>query len=121
MLSKVVLLQQIHEPKTDKFYINHIMAAVCHHYAITEYKLKSQSRKRNYSDARSTAMYLIKQYVPAMTLKKMGVLFGGRDHTTIIYSLKKFNALNDTDASFRRGYEKILFTLNRHFNNYKAA
>jgi len=121
MLSKVVMLQQIHEPKSDKFYISHIIESVCRQYAITEYKLKSQCRARDLSDARAIAMFLIREHVPSITLKKMGEMFGGRDHTTVIYSINKFNDLSESDSSFKSGYEAILFSLNRHFNNDNAA
>lgn len=121
MLNKVVLLQRIVQPKTNEYYIENIIEVVRRNYGIDELAIKGSSHKREYSDARSIAMYLIRQYIPGMPLKTLGGIFGGRDHSTVIYSINKFYDLNDTDSFFRRRYENILYILNQRFNPTKAA
>lgn len=49
--------------------------------------LKSKSRKREYVIARRTAIYILHTR-RKMSLKAIGLELGGRDHTTVISSLR---------------------------------
>ena len=50
--------------------------------------------------ARQLSMYLAKQLTDK-SLKNIGDYFGGRDHSTVIYSCKAVQDLMDTDSSFK--------------------
>jgi chromosomal replication initiator protein len=50
--------------------------------------------------ARQLSMYLAKNYTNS-SLKAIGDSFGGRDHSTVIHSLKTVQDIMDTDILFK--------------------
>jgi hypothetical protein len=48
-----------------------------------------QCRKHDRVDARADCVAAVKKAYPKMSLPRMGQLFGGRDHTTILHYLRK--------------------------------
>jgi chromosomal replication initiator protein len=50
--------------------------------------------------ARQLSMYLAKNYT-TNSLKSIGHEFGGKDHSTVIYSIKAVKDLMDTDMLFK--------------------
>jgi chromosomal replication initiator protein len=58
--------------------------------------LKSHSRRREISLARQIGMYLMRQHTD-LSLPRVGEEFGGKDHTTVIYSCDKINRLQQKD------------------------
>lgn len=81
--------------------LEHIKKCVAEHYEVPIDKLKSQTRKRNVVLARQLSMYFAKQ-ITNYSLKAIGDSFGGRDHSTVIYSVRAVNDMLDTDAEFKR-------------------
>jgi chromosomal replication initiator protein len=63
-------------------------------------KLGSKTRKRSIVIARQLSMYLTKN-LTNNSLKAIGDNFGGRDHSTVIYSCKTVQDLIDTDVIFK--------------------
>jgi chromosomal replication initiator protein len=81
--------------------LEHIKKCVADHYEVPIDKLKSQTRKRNIVLARQLSMYFAKN-ITNHSLKAIGDSFGGRDHSTVIYSVRAVNDMIDTDAEFKR-------------------
>jgi chromosomal replication initiator protein len=77
-----------------------IMTAIVETYGISIEELKSNSRRREISLARQIGMYLMRQHT-ALSLPKIGEEFGGKDHTTVMYSCEKVSVLetNDPDVA----------------------
>jgi chromosomal replication initiator protein len=59
--------------------------------------LQSNSRRREISQARQVAMYLMRQHTN-LSLPKIGEALGGKDHTTVMYSCDKVTQLQAKDA-----------------------
>ena len=65
-----------------------IIAAVADTFGVSTEDLKGTSRRREISLARQIGMYLMRQHTE-LSLPKIGEEFGGKDHTTVIYSCDK--------------------------------
>ncbi len=91
-------------PPAVKF--DQICEIVLSHYKIdASLVIHSKSRKRERVIARQLIMYFTKKYT-TMSLKSIGEKFQstvpgkGKDHTTVIHSIKTINDLRDTDPAF---------------------
>lgn len=62
-----------------------IMAIVSEHFRISPEALRGKSRKREIVFARMIAMTMMCEHT-SLSLKAIGALFGGRDHTTVIHA-----------------------------------
>lgn len=86
--------------------IDTIQKLVCEYFQISQEKLKEQTRKREYVQARQIAMYFCKEFTKS-SLKTIGLHFGGRDHSTVIHALNTVNDLTCTDKEFKRYIEEL--------------
>ena len=87
---------QINKEITVEF----IQNLVADHFNLPVEKLKGQTRKRSIVIARQLSMFLAKKLTDK-SLKAIGANFGGRDHSTVIYSCKAVQDLLDTDLVFK--------------------
>jgi chromosomal replication initiator protein len=69
--------------------------------------LAAKTRTRNVTEARHVAMYAIRELL-GMPLTEIGGLFGGRDHSTVLYSIRKVEGRMHDDAEFRRRVESAI-------------
>ena len=67
----------------------------------------SKSRRMDIVDARRHAIYYFK-IEAGLTLKKVGSLVGGKDHTSVIHSLTTIRNLCDTEPKRKARLEKYL-------------
>lgn len=82
---------------TDKFIdrtkptVNKVINTVCAHFKISSIDLCGSSRKSKLVSARQMTMYLLRREL-GLPLEEIGHLIGGRDHSTVIYSVEKFES-----------------------------
>jgi len=69
-----------------------IMLETAKFYSVTIDDLTGQSRSRTLVTARQVAMYLCRELTD-LSLPKIGELFGGRDHTTVMHADRKIRQL----------------------------
>jgi chromosomal replication initiator protein len=65
-----------------------VIDAVCRATGVTRRELESKQRDRRVVAPRQIAMYLLREDTD-LSLSEVGVLFGGRDHTTVLHSCEK--------------------------------
>ena len=70
----------------------HIIAKVAEHYALSPEELLGNSRKTTHVLARQSAMYLCRDLL-ASSYPALGRIFGGKDHSTVIHSIKKIEQM----------------------------
>lgn len=88
--------------------VDEIIDTVCNYFGITEDGIKGPGRKRVYSDPRSIAMKIIKDNHPKLSYLNIGLQFGGRDHSTVLYNRDKFDDLSFTKKRYKADYQDIL-------------
>ena len=64
------------------------MKVVSRYYDISPDQLVTKKRSRDISHPRQVAMYLCRELTD-MSLPKIGQVFGGRDHTTVMHACEK--------------------------------
>lgn len=69
--------------------------------------LASKRRTKDLTVPRQVAMYLIKETL-GMSLARIGDLFGGRDHSTVIHSIRRVEEEMKRDPTFRNQVEAAL-------------
>ena len=67
--------------------VEKILSVVTRHYGISIEDIKSKKRTENISNARHTAIYIIRN-ITTLSLKEIGNVFG-RDHATVLSSISK--------------------------------
>jgi chromosomal replication initiator protein len=78
-----------------------ILNLIAEVYKISIEELKSNSRRREISLARQVGMYLMRQHTD-LSLPRIGEEFGGKDHTTVMYSCEKIAQSQQQDPSLRQ-------------------
>ena len=78
-----------------------IQRTVAEYYNLDVDKLASPTRRRHVVLARQISMFLVKEFTD-QSLKNIGKLFGGRDHTTVLYSIKTVRDLIETNEEIKK-------------------
>ncbi|MEM8640811.1 MAG: chromosomal replication initiator protein DnaA [Cyanobacteria bacterium P01_G01_bin.54] len=73
-----------------------ILSVITQEFQVSIDDLKSTSRRREISLARQMAMYLMREHTN-LSLPRIGEVFGGKDHTTVLYSCDKLTKLRKKD------------------------
>lgn len=68
-----------------------IIEKVAAYYSITADEIKGLSRQKNTALARQISMYLIRK-LTNMPLTDIGAVMGGKDHSTVLHSIKKIES-----------------------------
>lgn len=72
--------------------VANIIKCVADYFGISSYDIKGKSKKKSIANARQIAMYLARKQTDYSTTE-IGIEFGGRDHTTIMYAIQKIESL----------------------------
>ncbi|MFI0941043.1 chromosomal replication initiator protein DnaA [Streptomyces sp. NPDC021020] len=88
---------------------NAIMAETAAYFGLAVDDLSGSSRSRVLVTARQIAMYLCRELTD-LSLPKIGALFGGRDHTTVMHADRKIRSLM---AERRSIYNQVTELTNR--------
>ncbi|MBK7466486.1 MAG: chromosomal replication initiator protein DnaA [Saprospiraceae bacterium] len=101
----IELAQEVIKSYTSK--ANHeltpdeILEFVCTESHVSAALVKGKSRKGPVAQARHLSIYFIKKHLSHLTLKEIGEAFGGKDHSTILHSIKAVDIQMETDKIFR--------------------
>ena len=79
--------------------IENIIKYICTVYGLQEDDILGKKRPKNIALARQVAMYLCRKMTDA-SLPKIGLSFGGRDHTTVIHACEKIDKMKNEDKGF---------------------
>ncbi len=93
-------------PERERIKIERVQEIVANYFNIKVRELKSKKRLRQLVIPRQVAMYLSKELTDA-SLVEIGEKFGGKDHSTVIYAIKKVEEKIEKDPAFQRFLEDI--------------
>ncbi len=93
-----------------------VVSAVCEYYRISVEDLKGRGRNKEVVTPRQMAMYLLREATGA-SLPQIGDVLGGRDHTTVMYSVEKIAQEIEQDDQRRR---EMLAIKERLYNGQRA-
>ncbi|MDJ0974244.1 MAG: chromosomal replication initiator protein DnaA [Planctomycetota bacterium] len=79
--------------------LDDVVGMICEHYQVRIGDLRSKKRGRSVSEPRQVAMYLMRR-VTKHSLDDVGGFFGGRDHSTVLYAVRKVQKRVDEDPAF---------------------
>jgi chromosomal replication initiator protein len=111
-LAKEVVRGVTNAPSTRTLTIEDIKQEVSAYYNQDIVLLSAKTRKHEVVLARQMCMYLAKQ-LTQMSLKSIGMHFGGRDHTTVLHSCQTIMNYIDTDKKIRADVEFLRKALQR--------
>ncbi|PSB19139.1 chromosomal replication initiator protein DnaA [Phormidesmis priestleyi ULC007] len=83
-----------------------VITAVADAFNVPIEDLKGNSRRREISVARQIGMYLMRHHTE-LSLPKIGEEFGGKDHTTVMYSCDKIAQLKTNDPSMAQTLKQL--------------
>ena len=88
-----------------------IQKAVCEYYGITIDEIKSKKRSNKIAYPRQIAMYLSRMLTDE-SFPRIGLEFGGRDHSTVIHACDKIESDLKTDNELKNIIKSIKNTIN---------
>ena len=90
----------------EKNSVVRVQKIVADHFQISIDDLKSKKRSSNISFPRQIAMYLCRKLL-GESFPKIGIEFGGKDHTTVMHSCDKIAKERKNNATLDKTIEKI--------------
>jgi chromosomal replication initiator protein len=100
------ILKNIIKPKLELISIDLIQKVVAHFFNIKIPDLKVKRKYKGYVLPRQIAMYLSRKLTNA-SLLEIGEKFGGKDHSTVLHSIKKVEEMISKEASFKEMIENL--------------
>ena len=100
------VVAEIGKPKTKQLTIEQIIQMTAKHYNVPEERFMKKDRKKHVALARQVAMYLSVELTNHSTVN-IGLHFGGRDHTTVIYAHRMINQKMGNDKTFKNKIQEL--------------
>jgi len=111
-LAQNVLRDIVEQTEDNVVSESDIITATAAYFKLTVDDLYGSSRSQAVAQARQIAMYLCRERT-SLSLPKIGQLFGGRDHTTVMYAYKKISELMKERRSIYNQVTEITTQLGR--------
>jgi chromosomal replication initiator protein len=100
------VVAEIGKPRTKQLTIEQIIQMTAKHFNVPEERFMKKDRKKHVALARQAAMYLSVEMTNHSTVN-IGLHFGGRDHTTVIYAHRMINQKMGNDGTFKKKIKEL--------------
>ena len=87
--------------------INNIIDKVAHSFGVSSDDIRSEKKKAEISNARQFAMYIMRE-VTNLTYEEIGAQFGGKKHSTVIYSIEAAESKMDDNPQLKNSVYDIM-------------
>ncbi len=111
-LAQTVLRDIVDQAEANVVSPTDIINVTADYFKLTVDDLHGTSRSQSVAQARQIAMYLCRERTE-LSLPKIGQLFGGRDHTTVMYACRKITGLMKERRSIYNQVSEITTQLSR--------
>jgi len=91
---------------SEEVTVEKVQKLVCDYFQLKLTDLKSKKRNRSVVVPRQVAMYLARKFTHS-SLPELGEAFGGKDHTSVLHSIRKVEKMLKEDEEMRRTVEKL--------------
>lgn len=102
-----VLSDMGNDIKTRTITYEGIIKVVANHYNVKQDELFNKKRTQNIAFPRQVAMYLCRELAD-LSYPRIGELFGGRDHTTVIHAYEKISNFKNSNLAFQNELQEII-------------
>lgn len=99
-LAQTALKELFDQGKHKQVTAELIMRTVSDYYGLSLSEMTGTTRKREITVPRQIAIYLTRE-MTGMSLPQIGVVFGGRDHTTVLHSCKTVESNLETNEGLK--------------------
>ena len=92
-----------------QMFMKHVVSFVCDYYSVPVDDALVSNRVRQYADVRKIICYIAKKFgPPGISLQTIGDNIGGRDHSTVLYSVKQIERILSVDKHFAKHVKDIV-------------
>lgn len=102
-----VLTDMGNDVKTKQITFEGIIKVVADHYNVKEEELFNKKRTQNIAFPRQIAMYLCRELAD-LSYPRIGELFGGRDHTTVIHAYEKISKMKADNLKLQTEMQEMV-------------
>lgn len=95
------ILSNTEERDQPQITVDVVIDIVCQHYQVSKKDVLGEDRRQNVALARQVAMYLCRHML-GLSYPALGRSFGGKDHSTVIYSVKKINEIQEDTKEMKQ-------------------
>jgi len=103
-------LKELFAVQTGQPTIEDVLRVVTDRFGVKLSDLQSRKRTNAIAYPRQVGMFLARK-ITRMSLEEIGGYFGGRDHTTVLYSVQKLERLTKTDPVVHELLSSLAFEL----------
>jgi chromosomal replication initiator protein len=110
LIDEILRVESPQDRKVLKLSPNDVIKTVANHFHLKQMVIKGQKRVKLVVTARHIAMYLLKEEL-GLPLTEIGHWFSNRDHTSVLYAVRRIARESATDDSIRRDVSALRTTL----------
>ena len=108
-LAEIALRDQLEQNNRSETTVEFIQEAVAERFGISVEDINGRKRSKKIIYPRQIAMYLSRKLLKDKSLPELGVAFGGRDHTTIMFGCNKIQK----EAEANKNLSELLIELEK--------
>ena len=105
-LAREMLGAEAPAPRNNQVTLQVIIDAVTNFYNVKLQDLQSRRRHKSITEPRQICMWLARKNT-RFSLEEIGGYFGGRDHTTVMHSIKTVNGRSETDTTYAAQVQQL--------------